>query len=78
MFNKRLPYEGIEEWLPKVIKIPLQVFPVTMQQVPTNNQYSQGYIEIEWRSAKMTDLRQFKEAVAYKMHSPYVRQILNK
>nr|XP_021486637.1 E3 ubiquitin-protein ligase RNF135 isoform X1 [Meriones unguiculatus] len=71
-------YDGIEEWYPQIVKTPPQVFSVTAQQRPADNQHSQGYVQISCRPTKMIDLRRFKEAVnAYGMHSPYVKDILD-
>lgn len=76
MFNyghTKLPYDGMRNnhW---VIRTPQQKFSVTVKQSPKNNQYSQGYVQINQRPMDMTDLKRIKTAVVtYGMLSSYLR-----
>ena len=42
------------------------------------NVVEQGYDKIGWHPTEMIDLRHFKEVlISYRMHLPYMKQILN-
>jgi hypothetical protein len=60
----------------QVIVSPL-AFSVGLQHMLTNS-VEQGNDEIGWHPIETIDLRCFKDVmISYKMHSPYVQQILN-
>lgn len=73
IFRERVnppPEEG-----PGITKSPL-VFPVTVQHGPATGA-DHGCDAIMWRPIEKIDLMHFKEAIIpYKVHSPYVKQIL--
>ena len=63
---------------PKVIRTPTLIYPVTVQQQPTDNLHPQGYKEINWNPVDMLDLKRVKEAVvSYGVYSSFARQMLN-
>ena len=69
---------GTNEESPKVIKIPVLIYPVTMQEWPPDDRKPQSYAEVNWIHVEMINLKRFKEAgLSYAMHSPLVKQMLN-
>lgn len=79
LFLERVNFEPTapsEEGWPGITRSSL-VFPVIVQQVPSNGA-DHDYSEITWCAIEMIDQRCFKEAmVSYEINSSYVKQILN-
>lgn len=53
-----LHYETNEE-PPKVIRTPILIYPVTMQEWPPDDRKPQSYAEVNWNHVEMLDLRRF-------------------
>ena len=65
-----------EEQQPEVMRS-LSAFQVVIKYMPDNGM-EQGYDKTGWHPTEMIDLRCFSEAVtSYRIHSLYVKQILN-
>ena len=72
------PLDEPEEGKPKVVRKPILVYPVTIQDLPSDDRHPVGYEEIKQNPIEIIDLRRFKEEIiSYGMHAPYVKQILN-
>lgn len=67
-----------EEGMPKVVRKPILVYPITIQDLPADDRYPQGDEENTWNPIEILDLRRFREMiVSYGRHSSYMKQILN-
>lgn len=62
----------------KVIRKPTLVYPVTIQEWPSDDGHPWGYAEVRWNPVERLDLRRFKESIIlYGVHLPYLKQMLN-
>ena len=69
--------DKIRESQPKVIRKQTLVYPVNIQGWPPPNDYPEDYQEFEWQPMNVLDLKKIKKNVTnFKMHSPFVKQIL--
>lgn len=50
---------GTNEESPKVIKIPVLIYPVTMQEWPPDDRKPQSYAEVNWIHVEMINLKRF-------------------
>lgn len=46
--DKNLPYHLRIKQEPKVVKKPTFLYPVTLQELPSEGRYPQGYVEVKW------------------------------
>lgn len=63
---------------PKIVRKSIFLYLVTLQELPTEDRYPHGYIEVKWNQIEILHLRRFKKVVVlYGMHSLYKKQVLN-
>lgn len=56
-------HDKIEEEFPKDFRQSTLVCPVPLQEQPPDYSHPQGYTEDDWNTAKVLNLKRFKEAV---------------
>lgn len=76
--DKNLLYHLMIKQELKVVRKPIFLYPVTLQELPSEGRHPQVYVEVKWNHIEILHLRSFKKVLfLYGMHSLYKKQVLN-